>query len=415
MTYNVPGNADVVSEELVGKWNEVIQEAHRALTPQWATRFFSLDPAELEHAGPATVKWFADPAEPNFCIDADTAQTLCDWGVRGRQALHNEYCEYHTVYRPDATGRMRPKRVQVTTELREYWVCLAMHEPDAVRAAARSVLGFEPGWEDLYGASDPSALSADQRKVAFSRQVAGHGNDDSLIQAEVPAQPVGPLNTQHALFMTHPINGLDDLLYIVMFGAKPYARRAPGGLEPATREQVFRQFRVEHLACRHADPAAATAAHAAAFGGRPVAFADPLGVYIRAFADYLFQYHDGPLPESWLRWSRGQAGLYQRLEFGPGDDDAAFLDDIRLVRGEASEPVTGGYQVVQQMEVGPLVVAGSATAIAEGKYVVLSTSSADIRCHEAGICTSIRRLRDEYQAAQPLVRVAPRTMGRREG
>jgi len=37
--------------------------------------------------------------------------------------------------------------------------------------------------------------------------------------------------------MTHPINGLDDLLYI-MFGAKPASRTA-NGLEQATREQLF--------------------------------------------------------------------------------------------------------------------------------------------------------------------------------
>jgi len=54
-----------------------------------------------------------------------------------------------------------------------------------------------------------------------------------LVAAGVPAQPTGRLNTDNALFMTHPINGLDDLLYI-MFGAKPYASRTANGLEQAT-------------------------------------------------------------------------------------------------------------------------------------------------------------------------------------
>jgi hypothetical protein len=157
---------------------------------------------------------------------------------------------------------MRPKRVQVTTELREYWVCVAMHDPVALRALTKNVLGLEPAWEDLYGVGDPLALSVDQRKLAFSTFVAGHGNDRELENLGVPAQPVGELNTDNALFMTHPINGLDDLLYIVLFGAKPYARGDVADPQPATREQIFREFDVEHLACRHADPAAAMGAHA---------------------------------------------------------------------------------------------------------------------------------------------------------
>jgi hypothetical protein len=410
MVYDVPGLADQLSEELMTKWNDTIQDAYDRLQPDLGSRFFALDPDSLQSPSGAIVKWFGDPAEPNFCIGPATAQKLSDWGVRGRQALQNEYCEYRTLQRRDASGRLRPKRVQITMELREYWVSLAMHAPDTARSIAAAVLGFEPSWENLYGVADPASLSIQQRKEAFSRLVAGHGNDDALVAAGVPAQPVGPLNTENAVFMTHPINGLDDLLYIVMFGARPFARRTSEGLEPATREQIFRTFGVEHLACRHADPAAALGAHAAVFTGRPVAFANPLGVYIQSFSDFLFLYEDKPIPGGWVRRSRGEQGMHQRLEFGPADEDDAFLDDIQLVRGDLVEPVVGGFQVVQQMEVGPKVVVGAPTEIGDQEYVVLETSSALIRCQEARICSFIRRLRDEYEASQPLLRVAPRTM-----
>jgi hypothetical protein len=411
MAYDVPGRADQLSDDLITQWNETIQDAHSRLEPTFGSRFFTLDPDALESPSSATVKWFGDPAEPNFCIGPETARTLSDWGVRGRQVLHNEYCEYHTIFRPDGSGRLRPKRVQITTELREYWVTLAMHDPDMVRSLAESILGFEPSWEDLYG-EDPTRLSTQQRKVAFSRLVAGHGNDNALASAGVPEQPSGPLNTNNALFMTHPINGLDDLLYIVMFGARPYARRTSTGREPATREQIFREFGVEHLACRHADPAAALGAHAAVFNGRPVAFANPLGVYIQSFSDFLFLHEDKPIPQTWVRRSRGEKGIEQRLEFGPGDEDDAFLDDIQLVRGDLAEPVTGGYQVIQQLEVGPSAVAGAPTEVGEEEYVMLEVSSAPIRCQDADICSVIRQLQNEFETSQPLRRVAPRTMGR---
>ncbi|MGH8907146.1 MAG: hypothetical protein ACRD0K_11630 [Egibacteraceae bacterium] len=412
MAYDVPGRADQLSDDLVARWNDTVRAAYEQLEPNFGSRFFALDPSSVQGAGPAVVKWFGDPAEPNFCINPEAAQKLSDWGIRGRHELQNEYCEYHTVTQPDTTGRLRPKRVQITTELREYWVTLAAEDPDAVRSLAAGILGFEPSWQDLYGVANPASLSPQRRRVAFSRMVAGHGNDNTLAQAGVPAQPVGPLNTEHALFMTHPINGLDDLLYIVMFGAKPYARRTSAGLEPATREQIFRQFGVEHLACRHADPAAALGAHAAVYNGQPVAFANPLGMYIQSFSDFVFLYQDNPIPQSWVRFSRGEPGMHQRLEFGPGDEDDAFLDDIQLARGDAVEPVTGGYQVVQQLEVGPNAVAGAPTQVGDREYEVLTASPAPIRCQEASICRDIRRLEDELEASQPLVRVAPRTMGR---
>jgi hypothetical protein len=211
--------------------------------------------------------------------------------------------------------------------------------------------------------------------------------------------------------MTHPINGLDDLIYIVMFGARPYARRTSGGIEPATREQIFRSYGVEHLGCRHADPTAAMGAHAAAFNGMTAAFANPLGMYIRSFTKDVFIIQDAPVPDSWVRWSRGQQGMYQHLEFGPSDDDPRFLDDIRVAAGPRDEPLTGGFQVVENVEVGPLVVAGAATPVAEGEYVILTTSTAPIRCHEAAICESIRRLKADFDSAHPPVRLGPRTMG----
>lgn len=414
MPYDVPGQADTVSAQVLSAWNAAIQQQYQRLAPEFGTRFFSIDPQTIQNPTPTNaVKWFADPAEPVGCLDREYARLLSDWGIRGRQDLHNEYAEYRMIQTQDpATGRLRNKRVQVTTELREFWVCVAKTEPDTVRAMAQSVLGFAPSWQDLYGVADPTTLTPAQREVAFSRLVAGHGNDNALAAQGVPSQPTGPLNTENALFMTHPINGLDDLLYIVMFGAKPYARRVGNQLQPATRNQIFRAFGVEHLACRHADPAAAMGAHAQVFNGRMVAFANPLGVYIATFTKDVFTYQGQALPDGWVRFSRGQQGTFQRLEFGPPDSHAAFLDDIESEVAGVPQPVTGGYQVVQQMEVGPIVLLGPPSQVGAQEYVVLNTSMAPINCREAGVCPSIRTLKDEYDASHPLIRTGPRRMGR---
>jgi hypothetical protein len=188
---------------------------------------------------------------------------------------------------------------------------------------------------------------------------------------------VGSLNTKNALFMTHPINGLDDLLYIVMFGAHPYAREGSEPPEPASREEIFRAADVAFLACRHADPAAAMGAAGAAFSGRTVAFANPLGMYVVAFTS---------------------------------DDDPRFLDDITVSIGAADEPVTGGFQVVEQVEVGPLVVVGPDGPVAPEEYRIVPADPEPIHCNEAAVCASVRQLKQQFDEEQGPVRVAPRTV-----
>ena len=75
--------------------------------------------------------------------------------------------------------------------------------------------------------------------------------------------------------------------------------------------------------------------------------------------------------------------------------------------------MTGGFQVVQHIEVGPLVVVGAPSAVPAHEYRVVPRSTASIRCNRAEVCKEIRRLESEYDDAHDqVVRVAPRTMGR---
>jgi hypothetical protein len=408
--YDVPGRADEVSEELVRHWNETIAAAYDSQDASLKSRFFELDWERLRDPEPTDgIKWPGDPAEPSFCIDDQAAQVLSDWGREGRHALHNEYCEYAVESRRDATGRLRPKRVQVTTELREYWSCVAVRDPDRVRAMAAMVLGSEPAWEELFGVSDPISLSEDEREVAFGHAVAGHGNDPRLEDAGVPAQPTGALNTENALFMTHPINGLDDLLYIVLFGAKPYAIRERGELRRASRDDIFTAFGVEQLACRHADPAAALGAYGAAFAGKQVAFANPLGMYLREPNLEVFTYRAESLPSEWVRFGRGQDGMHQRLVFGPPDEHDAFLDEITVAVGATEKPLLGGYQLLRELEVGPLVLVGEGEPVAESEWEVLPQVREPISCNAAAVCRGIRELKRRYDA-EHLGRAAPRSM-----
>jgi hypothetical protein len=427
-SFAAPGFVTDLDENLTQLWNNTIHRHYEDLAKPESdgglgkARFFVLDPQTVNNGVETdAVKWAADPAEPNFCVDRQTAKNLSDWataaghpiheafGSKGRDWVQNEYCEYVVLYQKFEEGdsqnpkiRYRPKRILLTTELREYWLLLAEQAPNKLQEVASSILGRAVQWSELYGpiVTDPTTLSPEQRRFQFALWVAGGESEGDLLEQGVPRQPLGSLNRRHALFMTHRINGLDDLLYIVMFGARPYAKRENNQWVKAAKDEIFTKYKVEQLACRHADPAAATGAHAQAFEGKTVAFANPLGMYIRSFAKNNFQFEGRTVPDEWVKFSRGKGeGYYQRLEFGPPDTDPHFLDEITI--GDDQEPVIGGFQVLEQIEVGPLLVVGDGTPVSDEEYDKFKVEPVrNISCARASICKQMARLREEYQEAK---------------
>ncbi|MEJ7797510.1 MAG: hypothetical protein WKF42_03350 [Solirubrobacteraceae bacterium] len=410
MSYDAPGHADELSDELRERWNETIARAYAAQNDALKTRFFALDPRALrEPRRSHAIKWRADPGKPACCVGEDDARALSDWGLTGRRAVQLEYCEYMVVNGRDTTGALRAKRVEITTEFREYWACVAMHDPDHVRAMAADVLGVEPSWDDLYGVADPHALSVEEREIAFGHTVAGHGNDRRLRVAGVPAQPTGRLNMERALFMTHPINGIDDLIYVAIFGAHPYCVSERGERHQASGDDVFNAFKLRHLACNHADPALSLGVYDLVFHGQQVAFENPIGVYIREPNLDLFSYGGEPLPTDWVRFSRGRPGLHQRLVFGPPDEHEAFLDDITLMLAPSEQPLSGGYQLLRELEIGPLLSVGAADLVEESEWEILEPAAATIACDDDESCKAVHDLLQRFEA-ESAGRSAPRTM-----
>ncbi len=406
--YNLPGKLGGTNDAVVEEWNKLIVATYTSLYDDWGSRFIESHPDKLVNPLISnSVKWFGNPAEPRFCISEDAARKLSDWGVRGRHSYHNEYCEYVVVYRTDATGKLRPKRVEVTTELREFWLCMAKYDPGALRGSAEEIVGHSLEWSELYGpsVSDPATLSLAQREQKFNTHLGGGGGSAS------PNDPSLPINTsEHALFMSHPINGLDDLIYVVMFGARPRAVKKVNTVRPANIREIFVAENVAYLACRHADPAAAAGAQSNAWKGKAVAFADPLGMYILSFNDAGFEYQGQAIPPSWIRLGRGVAGLSQRLEFGPSDGEAAFLDDIEVVEGGERHPLNGGYDVVAALEVGPLVAVGDLTPPAQEEIQFVPGLDSPYDCSQAIVCANIRNNWEEYKQGRDK-KIGPRLMG----
>jgi hypothetical protein len=147
LPYRAPGDADNVGQAVLAAWNATIAHEFDSVLAGHAEAEPCLlrDPAQIR-GGVVTdaVHWPGDPAEPRFCQSREWAEKLSDWGVRGRHLFHNEYFEYGLVFRVDAAGRMRPKRVVATTELPEYWLTVATVDPNQLQRMGEDALGWRP-------------------------------------------------------------------------------------------------------------------------------------------------------------------------------------------------------------------------------------------------------------------------------
>lgn len=408
MTYSVPGFADQVSPAVVAAWNARVERAFDSQGRRVDPDFLKRDPSDIPNSRSTDrVRWRGSPAEPEFCLGRAWAEKLSNWGLIGRHELHNEYLEFGLIMRPDAQGRLRPKRFAATTELREYWLTLAVTDPNALRTAAQDVLGRAPEWREFYGegVTDPTQLSESARERLFIKYVAGSGFDDPG-----PDQPEGGLNRENVLFMSHPINGLDDLVYVVAFGAHPYVVREGAGTRRATLHEIFiagwpTGQSAEHLACRNADPAACAGAFDQVYKhqagpptGTQVAFTDPLGMYIRSFRTAGLLFNNAPVPGSWERRWRGTAGFEQRLEFGPRDDEPGFLDEVTIDEGEEPRPLIPGYELARRIEVGPEVTIGEDAPIPAAKFIEIPAATRVLDCSQARVCGRMSSLKQQYEA-----------------
>src|SRR5436190_10590380 len=145
---------DVVAEEWLTTQKDLLNELldgdfHRDKS---GLRFFRLNRSDIPRRVPMPVFWSPVPRRAVDCLGRDGARELCDWTppetgrqpryatLRGGREFHTEYCEYVVVLDPQG----RPKRVEITTELREWWLCLARHAPEQLlQEAARTLHGAQ--------------------------------------------------------------------------------------------------------------------------------------------------------------------------------------------------------------------------------------------------------------------------------
>ncbi len=278
-------------------------------------------------------------------FDPNTLELLCDWSWRGRTALHREFAESVVVWGYDGRARRRPKRVEVTTELGERWALMAELDPNLLLENALEVLQRPVAWTDLYGPDvrAPQRLSPAERRARFLWFTAGV--DERGLTPEIPE---GSLNREHALFLVHPRNRLEDLAWLLCVGARPWAL-GDHQERPPTLAEISDALDLTHALDRKVDAALVEEPLLFARQGRRVHIPSPLGVYIHRFARASFSLTNGdPLPDSWVRYEREG----QRLVFGPPDESPYFLDDITRQHPDGRHAVRGGHDILDALEVG---------------------------------------------------------------
>lgn len=111
--YDVPGEADAVSDSLKEIWNQTVQTHSERLKLNHPQSKLLANSEDISDTDPTNaVRWAANPAVPLDCLDGDEEITrkLCNLGIRGRHIIHNEYLE-HGVITQLKDGVKHSKRV----------------------------------------------------------------------------------------------------------------------------------------------------------------------------------------------------------------------------------------------------------------------------------------------------------------
>jgi hypothetical protein len=301
--------------------------------------------------------WCGFPARVARCVTRGRAGALLDWpgdADAPPRALQEEYVEWRVVRASDGAIR----RVELTSELGDYWSIFAGHEPQrALQTIAQFASENRVVAEQVYGDVDPRTAAPDELAAAFRRtMLAGPSqyNDGrraitcvvhrsntavALLELAVAAGAVRQIVdalTERARCLT-----ADEC--IALFRDASY------------RGGVFRESAVQ---ARASDPVLVERISRLAFEGRLIAFDDPLGVYVAGVEHTRLRQPDGSVVcPDWFRFSRGAGAAHapdgrarhQRMVLEVPESEGFAVSD--LVDVATGQPITTGAQVADLVRI----------------------------------------------------------------
>jgi len=112
--------ADQLSTNLVKKWNDTIQAAYDSLKSDFGSRF-TLDPKNLDQSGFGTHKVVCRSSRTK--LGEQSSAAIVRLSVREGTSCTTSTANIALPRRLMPQVGCDQKRIQVTTELREYWIC----------------------------------------------------------------------------------------------------------------------------------------------------------------------------------------------------------------------------------------------------------------------------------------------------
>lgn len=360
-----PGGLRELGADAAAAWDRRFAEVVAGVKPppQMLAR---VDERTRELADP---DWPAMPARIQSCLGRRQAHALLDWrtdaGDEGRRLHQEEYLEWRVVRTDDGN----PRRIEMTTELGDYWKVLAGHQPEEMLnlvAKFASEETIDP--QAVYGGLDPFGPGVDptQRSLAFAATMLAEGG-----------QPVAsPYNNgQRAICcVVERSNTLEALINLAAASAGPHVvvDSVTKDLRPMSGSEAIQVIR-EGAAqdCRDSDPVVVERVVRLATEGRLIAFDDPIGVYIRGVEHRQLIAPDGSdVPAEWFELSRGIGpdkaadgrSRYQRLAFEVPEGTGFALADLRQ-RG-TGDRITHGAQFAELVTLGVYLRTSAAGAVA---------------------------------------------------
>lgn len=291
------------------------------------------------------VEWTGFPERVASCLTRRETLQLLDAGPGGTagRALQEEYVEWRVV-----ECRSQIQRIEMTTELPEYWALLAAYNPRRVLSLAAEFAGEERAAAiDIFGRHDAveSDVSPEERVAGFRAQM---------------LEGASPYNDGRRAIccMRQQSNTLFSLIALAAAASTPQviADELDGRIRPLRCDESVRLFRggVAQLG-RASDPLLVERLGQLAVEGREIALDTPVGPYIENFQiGRLLTPRGSHVPEEWFRFSRGAVGpdgrrRFRRLIFEVPRDEPFCVSDLIDVATE--QPIEHGGDIADLINV----------------------------------------------------------------
>ncbi|MDQ3729427.1 MAG: hypothetical protein M3355_07530 [Actinomycetota bacterium] len=387
-----PGGLTELGEE-IAQWDEHVAEVTASLKPPpCLTQATRANATELRVAD-----WPAVPVRARACLGEARADRLCDArpasGETGRMLFQEEYAEWRVMR--DGAG---PTRFELTTELGDYWVLLARHQPERLVELVADFAGM-PSLDltDVLGESDPRLGKTPEeiRAEGFSRTFLGRSLNDEHWRG-----PPGPFNSGERAItcLSRSDNSLVALIKLVAASAIPLRirDRVDGELRfPSGSEAIPKLAEDSAQDCRASDPLVAERIVRLATEGRPIRFDDPIGVYIVAVQTQdLLDPGGQPIPDEWVQRTREGPPLsdglarHQRLTLEVPKGAGFKLSEV--VSRRSGETIQWGAQIAELVELAVYVRVGVVGCVPEEAALLSPTDPAS--CAGRPECEDLEKL-----------------------